>query len=263
MIAKTTLAPIGVRIEGRGDLRALGAERLRRWIEGERLVVFRGFDSLPETDFLNFCRSAPAASTVDWSFGSVLELEEKADAANYLFTAEKVPYHWDGAFHVVPHVLCFQCLEACDSPGGETLFASGEALWDSASDACREDWRRIELAYATEKKAHYGGTFESRLVATHPKHRTKVVRFAEPVTTERNPVTLAMRGLPEETLEFHAKRLVDRLYDPAFRYAHRWSAGDYVFADNLALLHARTPFRSGDRRRIRRVQLRFADWGNA
>ena len=46
MFAIETIAPMGVRIEGSGDLRAVAAERLREWIEGERLVVFRGFDAL-------------------------------------------------------------------------------------------------------------------------------------------------------------------------------------------------------------------------
>jgi len=261
MIAVQALPPVGLLVEGRGDVRQLGAERLREWIDGERLLVLRGFDALSEKDFLSFCRTFPYGQTVDWSFGSVLELEEKADTQNYLFSAEKVPFHWDGAFHVVPHVLCFQCLDACESPGGETLFASGEMLWESASQQDRDEWRRIYLTYTTDKKAHYGGEFRSSLVAKHPRHRTPVVRFAEPVPTEKNPVTLEMSGLDEQALAFHANRIVDRLYDPAFRYAHRWKTGDYVFADNLALLHARTEFRSGDHRKIRRVQLRFEDWG--
>jgi alpha-ketoglutarate-dependent taurine dioxygenase len=238
----------------------LDPARLRAWIERHRLLVLRGFDPMPGDAFVDFCRRWPRASTVDWSFGALLELEERADAANYLFSAEHVPYHWDGAFHRVPHVLCFHCVEACDSPGGETLFASGELLWDAASEADRDEWAKIELEYATEKVAHYGGRFRAPLLDEHPAHGTTVVRFAEAVRTEKNPVSLAVHGVDAATAGFHVERLTDRLYDPAFRYAHRWRAGDYVFADNLALLHARTPFRSGDRRRLRRVQLRFDDW---
>jgi alpha-ketoglutarate-dependent taurine dioxygenase len=48
---------------------------------------------------------------------------------------------------------------------------------------------------------------------------------------------------------------IPNLYQDQVIYAHRWSAGDFLFADNHALLHGRRSFEKGGRRRLRRIHI--------
>lgn len=218
------------------------------------VVVARGFAPLGADELPEFGKRF--GEVLEWDFGEVNELRVRADAKNYLYTSHEVPFHWDGAFvGRVPRYIIFQCESAPpEGAGGETLFCDTRRLLERVAPAARESWRRVAVTYSTEKVVHYGGTFTSPLLATHPVSGEPVLRFAEPVE-DLNPVRLEIEGVAAEERAAFLLDMRRRLRDPAVCYAHRWRGGDILVADNHALLHGRRAFAESAPRHILRVNV--------
>lgn len=255
--ALETVEPFGVVVtaarEG-ADAGEIPARLLEDWVGRVGVVVARGFaplcaDALPE-----FGRRF--GEVLEWDFGEVNDLRVRAGAKNYLYTNREVPFHWDGAFvGRVPRYIVFQCESAPPKgAGGETLFCDTRRLVELAAPEVREAWGRINITYTTEKVVHYGGTFNSPLLTTHPVSGEAVLRYAEPVE-DLNPVRLEIEGVAEEAREAFLQDMRRRLRDAKVCYAHRWRDGDILVADNHALLHGRRAFAESAPRHIRRVNV--------
>ena len=228
----------------------------------EKLVRVRGLAAMGREAFFAFGCSADArgeAALLQWDFGPIMELAVDPAAKNYLFSREPVPYHWDGAFHRVPSWLVFACQDGGgtdeSAEGGETTFCDTESVLARATAAERAQWRRVGLTYTTAKLAHYGGSFRTPLVTKHPTRRTETLRFAEPVTTALNPVTLAVDGVEPEAADALIADVTRRTYEPGHSLALGWQTGDIVIADNHALIHGRRPLTTASQRRILRLQV--------
>ncbi|MDF1796851.1 MAG: TauD/TfdA family dioxygenase [Coxiellaceae bacterium] len=189
-----------------------------------------------------------------WDFGYVNELKPQADASNYLYTKEHVPYHWDGAFHVSPYLLIFHCITASSGNGGETLFADTTKILKAIDKKTLQLLEQATLTYTTEKKAHYGGKITIKPLQTHPLTGEKTLRFAEPVNTQHNPVRLDILGISNTQAKQVTETLKEMLYNPEYYYAHSWNNNDILIVDNFRLLHARNHF-SDNKRHIRRTQV--------
>lgn len=187
-----------------------------------------------------------------WDFGPIMDMKFSPEAPNYLFSSEKVPLHWDGAFYREPAHLLFYCTQA-EGPGGETLFLNTELLWESLSFDEQEECKKITLNYSTEKKAHYGGEITIPLVQKHPVTGKTILRIAQKVETILNPVTLKIIGA-NDPLDFY-KRMEEKLSDPRFLYVHEWQKGDVVICDNFTYLHGRAALGSNLTRSFKRVQI--------
>lgn len=253
------LNPFGIEVRPstrEESVEALSEEFLEGLLSEHKLVLLRGFSSLQKEEFLQFCHSFRRRSLLHWSFGPVMEMHERPDPQNYLFSREKVPFHWDGAFATVPNYLVFQCVEApAEGAGGETLFTDTEEIWQSASTQEKEWFERAELRYETEKLAHYGGSIEGPLKQQHRTKKTPILRYAEPVETALNPVGLTVQKLSDlEALQMQ-KSLQHKIYNDRFCYQHTWKTGDVLIADNYSLIHGRRAFESGSPRHLRRIQL--------
>ncbi len=183
-----------------------------------------------------------------WNFGPVMTMKYQKDAANYLFSDEVVPFHWDGAFYKEPKLLLFYCLES-EGEGGETTFSDTTKLWNSLTEVEKEECRNVTLTYTTEKKAHYGGTIRVPLVQTHPVTGDVILRLAEKVETEKNPVTLTIEGGSEGFYD----RMVRKLYENMI--AHKWEKGDLLIVDNFRYLHGRRALKSNMNRCFKRIQI--------
>lgn len=250
------LQPFGLAIEAKepGQPLDICGALLETLLRAETLIVFRDFKAFTRDGLLGFSKSYPRAELLHWESGSVMEMKVDPEAKNYLFTREAVPFHWDGAFHQVPSYLVFQCLQSPRAQsGGETLFTHTQLIWDAAAAEEQALWRRLRLTYRTEKLAHYGGSFTTEMVQKHPHVKTTILRYAEPVTTKLNPVSLEIAGHP------HPEALIEdfqkRLYDPRFCYAHAWKENDLIIADNHALVHGRRAFSVDSPRHLRRIQI--------
>lgn len=189
-----------------------------------------------------------------WDFGPIMNMKMDINAKNYLFSSESVPFHWDGAFHVTPKKLLFYC-ENSQGLGGETLFANTEKIWRDLNESEREICKKITLTYETKKLAHYGGSFSTSLVLFHPDSHHPILRIAERVKSELNPVDLKITGVSEkEGAEFY-EFLVSKLYDSKYVYEHRWEKGDLVLCDNYTYLHGRKSIGKNIQRSFKRIQI--------
>lgn len=255
------LEPFGMLVRpvgGSAPMPAISPDQVELLLHN-RLLLFRGFEAFPD-------RAATAAYAsqwgplLEWDFGTVFEVIEHESPRNYLFTSGSVPYHWDGAFaKQVPWLQIFQCVEAPGlSQGGETLFCDTNRVWQQAEPSRREKWRNIEVEYATEKVAHYGGRIRAPLVATHPRTGETVLRFNEPAnatTAKLNTPDVVPLGLPEGQVPAFLDDIIQRIYDPSAAYAQVWQPGDRLIADNFVLLHGRKPYGSQLPRRLWRVHV--------
>ncbi len=170
-----------------------------------------------------------------------------------------MPLHWDGAFlHTPPHYIVFQCDEAQPGVGGQTTFADTTRVLAKVPAAEKEWWLDINATYLTEKIVHYGGDFMASVLGEHPVTGEQTLRYAEPVE-DLNPVKVFLHGLPVEKHAAFIEKMRQRLYDEDVLYAHDWQEGDYVIADNHALLHGRFEL-NGPGRKIRRVNVMTADF---
>lgn len=220
------------------------------------LWLFRGFDALTREALLKICAEDVASDLLHWDFGPVMEMREHPQAANYLFSREAVPFHWDGAFHRVPRFLVFNCIEApVDGGGGETLFTNTEMILAKTREEEKNLWDRTHLVYETEKKAHYGGRVRTEMVARHPDTGREVIRFAEPVATQLNPVSMTVEGPMCLRQESFLDRMRELIYSPSFCYEHQWQEGDLLVADNNTLIHGRRAFVKDCPRHLRRIQI--------
>lgn len=232
----------------------LVASRLKAWVDEHRFVVLKGFAPLNGPALPDFCRSL--GELLEWEFGAVNNLRVDPDTKNYLYTNRAVPFHWDGAFLPrSPHYIFFHCDVAPDPElGGETLFCDTVRLLDHAPLDLQKLWAKVVITYTTEKIVHYGGTFSSPLLASHPTLDVRVLRYAEPVE-DLNPVQLNIAGISEDEQPAFLEDMNRRLNDEACCHAYQWESGDIVIADNFALLHGRRAFAQETERHIRRVNI--------
>ena len=71
-------------------------EQLENWVSTYKLIVFRGYNTLPKQELALFGQKL--GKPLQWAFGAINELKVKVDTENYIFTDHEVPLHWDGAF---------------------------------------------------------------------------------------------------------------------------------------------------------------------
>ncbi len=249
----TRLEPFGLRAEfpPGTKLDSIAPHTLTSWLDEHRLVQLRGL--VPEPAHTLATLSRRLGPLQPWAFGAVHELKQKPRTDNYLYTEHAVPLHWDGAFaDAVPHWLVFECLQAPPpTAGGETTFVDTARVLARATPEQRARWARARFRYTTEKKAHYGGSFTSPVIARHPTLGVEVIRFAEPVE-DLNPVSVEpLEGTDAAVLA----ELSTALNAPEVTLAVPWLPGDYVIADNHALLHGRRAFTDGAPRHLYRVNV--------
>src|SRR5580704_12885032 len=136
------------------------------------------------------------------------------------------------------------------SAGGNTLFASGYAAYETLDPAIRD---RLEGKKALHHY-NYGSTIrgdnrgtEAFAERVHPVFRTHEDTGKKAVYVNRL-MTVKVLDVPEDESE----RLLNALYDHAekreFVYEHVWRVGDLLLWDNRCSSHARTDFPSTERR---------------
>jgi alpha-ketoglutarate-dependent taurine dioxygenase len=260
MIASfSPLKPFGIRLDVEPGVKATDLPRaeLLALLAEHKLVLVRGLARVSRDELLAFAAKDPARDLLQWNFGPVMEMKVDPAAVNYLFSREEVPVHWDGAFHLEPRALVFHCVEAPNPRmGGQTTFVDSESIWNDASSATRARWKRLELTYETEKKAHYGGRITVPMVQHHPDKPVTILRYAEPVGSELNPVLMDVDGLKGSTKADFQQEMHELLYSEKYLYEHTWEENDLLLADNFSLLHGRRAFSDASPRHLRRVQIR-------
>lgn len=253
---KTPLEPFGLRVEVPEGTRwdDLDASEIRAFVDAHRVLVLRGL--APMEPQVLAAASRTLGPLQPWPFGAVHELKRDPNADNYLYTEHAVPLHWDGAFaDAVPHFLVFRCVAAPpEGAGGETVFVDTIAVLGKLDASTRARWEASRFRYSTEKKAHYGGSFTSAVIARHPTLDVSIVRYAEPVV-DLNPVSVEAVGKTAAEGRALMDELREALYEPSVQLALPWADGDVVIADNHALLHGRRAFLADAPRHLLRVNV--------
>ena len=144
------------------------------------------------------------------------------------------------------------------SAGGNTLFASGYAAYDTLDPAIRD---RLEGKQALHHY-NYGSTVRGDEKGTHafgecvhPVFRTQEETGRKAVYVNRL-MTVKVLDIPEDESERLLNALWDHSEKPEFVYEHVWRKGDLLLWDNRCSSHARTDFPSTERRLMLRTTVK-------
>jgi taurine dioxygenase len=139
--------------------------------------------------------------------------------------------------------------------GGNTLFASGYAAYDTLDPAIRD---RLEGKKALHHY-NYGTTIRGGKMGTdayaecvHPVFRTHEDTGRKAVYVNRL-MTVKVLDMPEDDSDRLLHAVFDHAEKPEFVYEHVWRVGDLLLWDNRCSSHARTDFPSTERRLMLRT----------
>ena len=167
-------------------------------------------------------------------------------------------FHHDQIHAEIPHngTLLYS-LEIPDR-GGDTLFASGYAAYDTLDPALKaklEDRRAFHhYNYGSTTRGDTRG-IEAFNESVHPVFRTHDETGRKAIYVNRL-MTVRVEGLPEDESDAALAALFDHSEKPEFVYRHVWRVGDLIVWDNRCSMHARTDFSPGERRLMLRTTIK-------
>lgn len=170
----------------------------------------------------------------------------------------EVYFHSDNCFVAKPPPGTMLYAMEIPSRGGNTMFANMYAAYDALEPSMKERLQGLRALNVYD----LGGTPATRMKelprdATsywHPVIRVHPVSKRKSLYVNRL-MTYKIEGLPEEESEELLNFLFDHQEQRKFVYEHVWRPGDIILWDNRCTLHARTDFRAGERRLLRRITL--------
>jgi len=164
-------------------------------------------------------------------------------------------FHHDMLHAEIPHKGTMLYSVEIPSHGGETLFASGYAAYESLPDDIRGPlegkWARHHYNYGSVQKGDDKGTVafsdsEHPIFRTHEETGRKAIYVNRLMTEE-------VIGLPKDESDRLLNALFDHMEKPEFVYEHTWRVGDLLLWDNRNSSHARRDFPDGERRLMLRT----------
>ena len=164
-------------------------------------------------------------------------------------------FHHDMIHAEVPSKATLLYSVEIPSAGGNTLFASGYAAYDTLDPAIRD---RLEGKKALHHY-NYGSTIrgDNRGTEAFAEREHPVFRTHEDTGRKAVYVNRLMTVKVLDVTEDESERLLTAVYDHAekreFVYEHVWRVGDLLLWDNRCSSHARTDFPSAERRLMLRT----------
>jgi taurine dioxygenase len=264
---------IGAEIRGI-DLRiALDADTIKQirqaWLD-HSVLLFRN-QSLSQEDLLRvtgyFGELAPLTRPAKFfpkgyarllpNIMMISNIRENGETIGALPDGE-MQFHHDQIHSEVPHNGTLLYSLEVPSHGGDTLFASGYAAYDTLDPA-------IKSQLADRRAFHhynYGSTVrgDSRGVeafnqAAHPVLRTHDETGRKAIYVNRL-MTVRIENFPEAESDALLQALFDHSEKPEFIYRHVWRVGDLIVWDNRCSMHARDDFPSDQRRLMLRTTVK-------
>jgi taurine dioxygenase len=164
-------------------------------------------------------------------------------------------FHHDMIHKEMPHNGTLLYSLEIPTHGGDTLFASGTAAYDTLDPAIKAklEGRRAFHHYnygATQRDGAGGVGATSE--AAHPVFRTHDETGRKAIYVNRL-MTRRIEGLPQEESDAMLEALFDHSERPEFVYRHVWKVGDLLIWDNRCSTHARDDFPSDQRRLMLRT----------
>jgi taurine dioxygenase len=167
-------------------------------------------------------------------------------------------FHHDMIHAEVPSKATLLYAREIPSKGGNTLFASGYAAYDTlASDmrAALEDKKALHrYNYGSVQRDDNKGT-EAYGQSIHPVFRTNEDTNRKAIYVNRL-MTRSIVGMPEDESEELLNQVFDHSERREFVYEHEWTVGDLLLWDNRCSTHARTDFPSSERRLMLRTTVK-------
>ena len=170
-------------------------------------------------------------------------------------------FHHDMIHAEIPHKATFLYSIEIPSRGGDTLFASGYAAWDTLAPElqARLEGRRARhfYNYGSTQKGDGKGT-EAFGQQTHPAVRTHEETGRKSLYVNRL-MTVGLEDMSDEAAAPLLDRVFDHMERPEFVYTHNWRVGDLIVWDNRCSSHARTDFPGDERRLMLRTTVRAGE----
>ncbi len=167
-------------------------------------------------------------------------------------------FHHDMMHAEIPHKGTFLYSVEIPSTGGETLFASGYAAYDTLDPDLKAklEGRRgqAHYNYGSVQKGDDKGT-EAFSEAKHPIFRTHEETGRKALYVNRL-MTVGIEGMSDKEAEPLLEALYDHMEQDAFVYEHKWRVGDLLLWDNRCSAHARRDFPDNERRLMLRTTLK-------
>lgn len=172
------------------------------------------------------------------------------------------PWHTDLSWTAAPPALGFLSALQIPPVGGDTLWASGPAMYERLSPAVRTMCDRLRVVHAPDERLLrsvrdlQGDALADRLVERHPPVEQPLVRV-DPVSGRRSlwiSPLYAMRivGMGEPESEALLALLHGRADDPEVQVRWRWQEGDLAIWDEAATCHRALTDHHPQPRRMRR-----------
>jgi taurine dioxygenase len=141
------------------------------------------------------------------------------------------------------------------SSGGNTLFASGYAAYETMDPALRAKiegrMAQHHYNYGSTQKGDGKGT-EAYSRAMHPAVRTHEETGRKSLYVNRL-MTVGLEGMSDEEAAPILEAVFDHCEKPEFVYSHKWRVGDLLLWDNRCSSHAREDFPANERRLMLRT----------
>ena len=167
-------------------------------------------------------------------------------------------FHHDQIHSEVPHNGTLLYSLEIPSHGGDTLFASGYAAYESLDPAIRRklEGRRAfhHYNYGTTKRGGAGGV-EAFSESVHPVFRTHDETGSKAIYVNRL-MTVRIEDMAQDESDALLNALFDHSENPEFVYRHVWRVGDLIVWDNRCSMHARDDFPSDQRRLMLRTTVK-------
>jgi len=167
-------------------------------------------------------------------------------------------FHHDMIHAEVPSKATMLYSVEIPSSGGNTLFASGYAAYDTLDPSIRSRLEGCKALhhynYGSTVKGDGKGT-EAFAECVHPVFRTHDDTGRKAVYVNRL-MTVRILDLPEDESERLLNALFDHSEERRFVYEHAWRVGDLLLWDNRCSTHARTDFPSSERRLMLRTTIK-------
>jgi taurine dioxygenase len=163
-------------------------------------------------------------------------------------------FHHDMIHKEVPSKATMLYSVEIPTHGGNTLFASGYAAYETLDPAIRQplEGKRALHHYNYGSQQRGQGGVEAFNECVHPVFRTHEETGRKAVYVNRL-MTVKVLDLPDAESDRLLNALFDHAEKPEFVYEHVWRKGDVLLWDNRCSSHARTDFPADQRRLMLRT----------
>ena len=241
----------------------------RTWLD-YAVLLFRGQD-LSQEDLIRvtgyFGELAPLgrpAHTLPKGFSRLLpnimmisNIRENGQTIGALPDGEMM-FHHDTIHRPDPHKATLLYSVEIPSYGGDTLFASGTAAYDTLDPAIKaklEGRRAVNYYVYNSVVRNDKQAVDATSQAVHPVIRTHDETGRKAIYVNRL-MSVKIEDLPDDESDALLNLLFDHSEKPEFVYTHVWRKGDLIVWDNRCSSHARTDFPSDQGRLLLRTTVK-------